>query len=225
MALPPAALRIIAPLLRNASVLSFGYPDLLMTLEEAGKILGNIILLGSSPHGAAHKLNFPIADTLEAFAAVGAKLTCVDLMPSRGAEMVLDLNFSQNFNYKQFDLVIDPGTIEHCANIGQALMNAAEAVRPNGHVFHAPPLSMVNHGFYNICPTLLVDFYEQNGWTVKHLSAFSRKYPYQEIKNIPAHIRFVPSSELCLMFLAQRMSVTPLHWPIQHKYLPTGEAA
>ena len=65
--------------------------------------------------------------------------------------------------------MIDAGTIEHCFNIAQAILNAAQAVAPGGHVFHAPPMTMLNHGFYNLNPTLFHDFYGQNGWTVERL--------------------------------------------------------
>lgn len=212
MALTRFALKLIAPYLQG-DVLSFGYPDLLMTPEKAGEILGRR-LEKTTPFGSSHKQSIPLADTAEAFA--GCRWTCVDLMPTRGLERVVDLNEPQTFG--AFDLVIDAGTIEHCANIGQALMNAAQSVKVGGHVFHSPPLSMANHGFYNVSPTLLMDFYEQNGWTVKHLSGFSSKAPYAPIQ-VAERKRFVMDDGAALYFLAQRTSASALRWPIQSKYL------
>lgn len=216
MALTPFALKLIAPHLRLARVLALGYPDLLMTPSEATEILGCPPLSKSTPHGSAHKREIELADTTEAFRAVGARLTCVDMMPSRGVELCVDLNQPQEF--VAFDLVIDAGTIEHCANIGQALMTAASAVRPKGRVFHSPPLSMANHGFYNVSPTLLVDFYEQNGWTVEHLSAFRVRPPYESVE-IHARKRFAMVEGVALYFLAQRSDSAELRWPKQAKYL------
>jgi len=53
----------------------------------------------------------------------------------------------------------------------QALINAAEAVAAHGHIFHINPMNVMNHGFYNICPTLMHDFYDQNLWTIHLLKA------------------------------------------------------
>jgi len=215
MALTKFALEILASRVKHRTVLSFGYPDLLMAPEEASVLIG-APLKKSSEFGAAHKREAPMADTQEVFAALGATLHCVDLIPTRFVEEVVDLNVEQDFG--QFDVVLDAGTIEHCANIGMALMNAARSVKEGGYVFHSPPLSMTNHGFYNVSPTLLVDFYKQNGWDVLHQSCFSSKAPYRGLP-VPAHARFVAQPDHALYFLAQRKSYAPLKWPVQWKYL------
>lgn len=215
MALTKFALTRLRAHLRGAHVLALGYPDLLMTPAEAGAILG-VELKRESPYGDRHKLKHTIADTVEAFQAVGARVTYADLFPSRGEEIVVDLNHETDLGL--FDLVIDAGTIEHCANIGQALMNCAKAVRPGGVVFHSPPFSMANHGFYNVNPTLLWDFYAQNGWEILHLSAFSAHHPYAGA-DIERQKRFKMQNDLALYFLARRMLGDDLRWPTQSKYL------
>jgi len=215
MALTPFAFKLVAPHIRG-KVLTFGYPDILMTAAEASAVIGKPLVKGTT-YGAAHKRDITLADTQEVFEACGAQLTCLDLFRTRDAEQVVDLNYPVNFGLH--DLVIDAGTIEHCANIGQALMNAASAVAVGGYVFHGPPLTMLNHGFYNVSPTLLVDFYEQNGWQMEHLSGHSAQPPYSPVDVTP-HTRFTAPNGVAMYFLAKRISAAPLSWPVQWKYLP-----
>lgn len=215
MALTPFAFKLVAPHI-HGKVLTFAYPDILLTPQEAGQIIGKE-LKKSTSYGEYHKRGIPLADTQEVFQACGAELTCVDLIRTREAELVVDLNLAHEFG--PHDLVIDAGTIEHCANIGQALMNAANAVAVGGRVFHGPPLTMLNHGFYNVSPTLLVDFYEQNGWVIEHMSAHSAHPPYDP-SPVPRHDRFNAPNGLAMYFLAKRVKDEPLKWPVQWKYLP-----
>lgn len=215
MALTPFAFDLIAPHLRGARVLALGYPDVLVPREELAAQYG-LTLQATSPHGASHKLAFPLAETVEVFRSLGARsVVCVDVKPSRGVELAVDLNEPQAWA-ERFDLVLDAGTIEHCANIGQALMNAANAVADGGRVFHGTPANMLNHGFYNVSPTLFHDFYTQNGWTIEHLSG-SWKAGF-----MPAPImrveRFNPKQEILLNVIARRVGDVHLHWPTQSKY-------
>jgi hypothetical protein len=55
--------------------------------------------------------------------------------------------------------VLDCGTTEHCFNVGQAIINAAHAVKPGGAIFHCFPMCVMNHGFWNASPTAFKDFY------------------------------------------------------------------
>ena len=147
-------------------------------------------------------------------------LTCVDLVSERG-EIVADLNEPQDLG--EFDLVIDHGTTEHCFNVGQAIKNAAKAVKVGGHIFHSPPLWMVNHGYYNFCPTSLWDFYDQNGWEIKRFEA--RRLLKDESHPISrgfassryAGPKLFPGEESVLCMIAQKKG-TALNWPTQGKY-------
>lgn len=216
MALTAFAFELILPLLKGARVLSLGYPDILLPMDVAEKMVGKPLLAAESAYAAAHKFKKVMPETFDVFCAAGARsVRFIDVKPSRGCEEVIDLNDPHDLG--EYDLVLDAGTIEHCANIGQALKNAAQAVAPLGHVFHSPPMSMINHGFYNVCPTLLWDFYEQNGWGVKHLSGFN-VHGFDSV-TVRQTQRFSTPHEVALYFLAQRGQVkAPLHWPTQTKY-------
>jgi SAM-dependent methyltransferase len=218
MALTPFAFDLLRPHLRGARVLAFGYPDLLVTRAMVQALTG-VELRNPAPwDSAAHKFKGEAAETVEAFQAAGMdRMVCLDVDPSRGIEVACDLNVPLDVE-PTYDLVIDGGTIEHCANIGQALMIAAQAVKPGGRVFHSPPLSMMNHGFYNVNPTLLHDFYTQNGWAIEHLSGF-RASNFEGFDVHPTARGTMPP-ESALYFLARRPpgEAQTLKWPKQSRY-------
>jgi 2-polyprenyl-3-methyl-5-hydroxy-6-metoxy-1,4-benzoquinol methylase len=208
MALPYHALKIIANYLKG-NVLSLGYPDIDATPEQIKH------LFGYTPtkfrdlrdwHGVVSP------DTEELFEHLPATLTVVDYIKERGIEIIADLNEPHEFG--KFDLVIDPGTLEHCFNIGQAFFNAANAVAVGGRIFHLSPMTMLNHGFYNLNPTLFVDFYGQNEWAIESMSAHA-------VTNMTVHSskRFTNTYEHILKVLAIRKNDAQLKYPTQYKYL------
>ena len=142
-------------------------------------------------------------------------------MESRGIERVIDLNDPLSEDLVEgFDFVLDPGTIEHCCNIGQALMNVAMALRQDGCVCHYSPLSMFNHGFYNINPTLFVDFYGQNDFDLEFMAATKGDRFTPELVSIPRHERFDgPPANASILVVARRLKLSRLKWPTQSKYL------
>ena len=212
MGLTVAALEAVAGWLPGSRVLSLGYPDLVVPAADVHRILG-VEVSRFTDFGRWHGADFPLPETVSVFESVGATLDCVDVSPSRGVERVVDLNLPCDLGV--YDVVIDAGTVEHCFNIGQAILNAAGAVAAGGCVFHMPPLSMANHGFYNLNPTLLHDFYSQNGWDIELLEGIASGRRFA----LPAVARFAPPAEASLLFLASRRHVAPLRMPVQSKYL------
>jgi hypothetical protein len=206
------ALEVLSGWLHGSRVLSLGYPDLVMPADEVKRILG-VEVSAFTGFGRWHGVDHPLPETVAVFNAIGASLDCVDVSPSRGVERIVDLNLPCELG--RYDVVIDAGTVEHCFNIGQAIMNAAGAVDAGGCVFHMPPLSMANHGFYNLNPTLLHDFYAQNGWDIEVLEGVTRQGRFK----VPPAARFIAPGEASLLFLASRRVVSPLRFPTQSKYL------
>ena len=211
MALPFHALNKLRPYLHNAKVLSLGYPDLAVSAEEIERLFGytpNKFTEANKWHG----LKDPCPDTLELFQRLGSELTIVDFTPETGTEKIADLNYSHDFG--KFDLVIDSGTLEHCFNIGQAFLNAVNAVKVGGAIFHLSPLDILNHGFYNLNPTLFHDFYYQNEWDMKELKIMPSHNPVTHITD-----RFTLHVEHIVRVLVERTHDRPLKYPIQTKYL------
>lgn len=216
MGLDATALRLIAPHLAGAVVLCLSYPDLAMPVQEVRKELG-IEPTAFTDFGKHHKLDYKLAETREAFELAGARqVAFMDIQPSRGCETVIDLNQKLAFD-GAWDLVIDPGTLEHCFNIGQAFDNAWRAVRVGGHIVHVHPLQMINHGFWNICPTALVDFYAANGGELIELLAADRAH--KEITINPTR-RFHIQEEAVLYSKFRKAEARPLVWPSQTRYRP-----
>lgn len=193
-------------------VLSLSYPDLVMTVEEAEKLCG-IRVEKTTDFGSWHGRKHPLPDTLEVFEKLGMSLQTVDIYASRGVERIVDLNLSADLG--KFDLVIDPGTTEHCFNVGQAILNAANAVKAGGAILHMVPATMVNHGFYNFSPTLFADLYTQNGWKLETI-ALTRG---DELQPIKPWVRGVYPPECSLLVIARRKDERALKLPTQRKYL------
>jgi hypothetical protein len=212
VALTRAALALLAPHLPGKRVLSLGYPDIVAPADEVERLLG-VRPTRFTDFGRWHGVTYPLPETSELFEAIGARLECVDIRASRGVERVVDLNHPCDLG--AHDMVLDAGTIEHCFNIAQAMINAAGAVAVGGAIFHAPPMTMLNHGFYNINPTLLHDFYTQNGWRIELLLGATRQGTFA----VPATQRFAGAPEASLYCIARRTAADALRFPTQTKYL------
>lgn len=194
MALNNRALEHLSPYLKG-DVLSLGYPDLIADKQVLGRMFGGL------------------TETKAAFQRIGCRLKCVDFYKLNGVDEEVDLNVPVKLG--QFDLVIDPGTIEHCFNVAQAFKNAAESVKVGGVIFHIGSMSMVNHAFYSFSPTLFQDFYEKNGFEVKLLQGLHKHG--DAIKIHPYNRHTIPS-ECVIHCVAQRVKEVPIGWPIQWKY-------
>ena len=216
MALPLYALKMLAPHLKGASVLCLGHPDILATAQELEALFG-VTPTRFCANGGAHSVERPLVDTQELFGMLGSTLDCVDVYAFRGTERIVDLNEPQYLG--EYDVVIDPGTTEHCFNIGQAMMNAANAVKPGGRIYHSPPMTMLNHGFYNICPTMLWDFYEQNGWVIERLEARNGDSCVQIDRALAWSRKANVAPETSIVCLARRRVAEALRYPTQAKYL------
>lgn len=198
-------------MMRGKEVLSLGYPDLMATAAQIESLFGYKPTKFTKAH-EWHKTKEPMPETFELFEKIGSKLTVVDFTSHTGTEIVADLNHPQDLG--EFDLVLDPGTLEHCFNIGQAFINAASAVKEGGFICHLSPMTMINHGFYNLCPTLFNDFYSQNGWEIPELKIMPSTSP-----KIHTTARFDMHTEYLARVLAYRKQGATLNYPIQTKYL------
>ena len=69
--------------------------------------------------------------------------------------------------HKQYDLVVDSGTLEHVFDIRQAFMNCGSLTKVGGRILHMSPANCYcGHGFYQFSPELFYSVYsEGNGFT------------------------------------------------------------
>ena len=105
------------------------------------------------------------ASDLSFFRMLGADQTlALDYSNFERAEIVADLNQPLPDDlYGRFDVVVDSGTLEHIFDTRAVLMNIGNILRPQGRIIHMSPCNnYANHGFYQISPTLLIDYYREN---------------------------------------------------------------
>jgi len=110
----------------------------------------------------------------------GGSLVSVDIKAHQGTERVADLNYPSDLG--TYDLVVDCGTVEHCSNIFNAIKNAADAVKVGGRILHHSPVSMLNHGYFNICPVFYRDYYRLNGWTIERFDLMNMSDEVAKVK-------------------------------------------
>src|SRR5690349_3552730 len=150
--------RLLKP---GMKVASFGYPDIIARVEMVGLEIRKDSEEICKRHGLEQH---DVPDAHSYFRKLGGSLDVYDVVKERGCEIYCDLNSREPFaSQGMHDIVLDVGTSEHCFNIGQALINMAHMVKEGGWIIHENPSNWGNHGFYNLNPTLFVDFYEQNG--------------------------------------------------------------
>lgn len=107
----------------------------------------------------------PGVDLKKLFSDKKAKLITLDISDYEGADISHDLNFPIPDDLKNIaDLIIDPGTVEHVFNCGQAMKNIHDMLVVGGSVFHHGPVNWVNHGYHNFSPIFYVEFYKQNNY-------------------------------------------------------------
>lgn len=109
------------------------------------------------------------ADDAALFHSLGFdSVESIDYSDFEGATHVADLNQEIPDHLKnRFDVVLDGGTLEHVFNLPQALKNACAMVKIGGRlILSSPSSNHMDHGFYMFSPTLFMDFFRANEWTV-----------------------------------------------------------
>lgn len=217
MGLKAFGLSMLRPYLPAKEVLSLSYPDLVCSQDELEKAWG-IRTLAERDYGKWHGLQHLLPETVEAFAKMGTeRFCCVDIVASRGVEDVVDLNEVHDLG--EFDLVLDAGTTEHCANFWNATANAANAVKVGGVIMHTPPLTMLNHGFVCPQPTFYYDLYTQNGWKIEQMMITNGV----QYSDCPRTGRFKVPPEMSTYIIARREAPGRVRYPTQTKYLKNPE--
>lgn len=238
MALPIYSMQIIKEITdsiklndpnKRYRMISLGYPDIIANKDTLNRIFGYDVCQNVKYHSDSASIikwhnasditeGIPNAD--EVFNELGFDLDIIDIVKARGDERIVDLNTPLPDDLKeQYDLLIDAGTIEHCFNIAQAIKNISEMVNVGGYIFHINPLSLVNHGFYNLNPTFYYDFYLENGFEVVFNEGIIDQARDPKTFTLHHFKRFndIPN-EACNLVVAQRKERKDIVWPTQYKY-------
>lgn len=94
------------------------------------------------------------------------KTSATDVSGYENPDIIMDLNLPVDEKYHNaFDTILDVGTLEHIFNISQALKNIKLMVKPGGTIILGTWTSgAINHGFWQICPTLFYDYFSSCGF-------------------------------------------------------------
>jgi SAM-dependent methyltransferase len=92
-------------------------------------------------------------------------MTAIDF---KGSEKALKLDLNDPIDLqRQFDIVVNIGTIEHVFNVAQALKTIHDHTRPGGLMLHVAPFTgWMDHGFYNFNPTIFWDLARANDYHI-----------------------------------------------------------
>jgi hypothetical protein len=214
---------------RRLTTLALGYPDLIASKREILEIFPGVpeeafmnradSMTIAKRHGV-QSVYKEILDSERVLRAIGLDTDYVDISPSRGIEVPLDLNEPLPAGFvARYDLVIDTGTLEHCFNVGQAFKNVAQAVAVNGVICQASPLNRYNHGFWNFCPTAYHDYYHDNGFQILYLKGWSGGVLDEAIEfDVNPVGRFGAPANSALLCVCQKIEQRVHKWPTQWKY-------
>lgn len=144
-------------------VATLGVPALHFTAAELASVLRDDAVGEGRPHATDlyRRLGFTQA-------------SYVDVSDYEGADIILDLGAAGIVPELEgaFDLVFDCGTLEHVFHLPNALRNVVHMTATGGHVLHLVLMDNgVDHGFYQLSPTLFFDWFEAAGLEVLEAAA------------------------------------------------------
>lgn len=163
----------------NADVLEIGeanwYGDVdVQTLREdidrfaADQSRGGKGLLRQLDEIVASKRPFHRFEVAKIFWEVFLQPKTMTAIDFHGTERALKLDLNEPIDLqRQFDIVMNLGTLEHVFNLAQALKSIHDHTLPGGFMIHGLPFTgWVDHGFYNFNPTFCWDLAAANKYEI-----------------------------------------------------------
>ena len=153
------------------------------------------------------------------------KIVSIDL---HGDEKALkcDLNcLAEHFQLEPFDIIFNHGTIEHIFNIGNVFKGMHEHCKAGGLMIHESPWTgWIEHGFYNLQPTLYFDLAAENDYKIEAMYATdARQGNYYRIESREHVMGIYQTSKInpapyCLFVCLRKLSDQPFQYPMQGVY-------
>jgi SAM-dependent methyltransferase len=101
------------------------------------------------------------------------KYRSVDLFDPR-SDWMRDCNYPFKLP-ERFNIVTNFGTAEHVFNIGSVFRSIHDALLPDGVALHVlPAFGDIDHGFFNVHPTVYLDLATANNYTIDDLCYVDR---------------------------------------------------
>jgi len=156
----------------QGSILQLGRQDIYFdidNLKQMSKMFGVELMSSKINYVRNPHLTNPVIDDYTLFASLGfSSVDSMDCFDNEQPSIIHDLNHQipPDLNLR-FDVIYDGGTLEHVFDIASAFRNIHSMVKPGGVVIHASPTNnLVDHGFWQLCPTAFVDTYSANNYTI-----------------------------------------------------------
>jgi SAM-dependent methyltransferase len=102
------------------------------------------------------------------FKALGFnEINSMDFVNNENPNIIFDLNQElPNELARRFDFIYNGGTLEHVFDICQGFRNIHSMLKPGGVIVHeCPTHNFVDHGFWQISPTAILDAYSVNQYS------------------------------------------------------------
>ncbi|MCC2654430.1 MAG: hypothetical protein K0Q60_4596, partial [Microvirga sp.] len=123
-----------------------------------------------------------------------------------GATYLTDMNHPIKHD-RQYDTVLDYGTLEHIYNIPQAMKNLSSLCREGGQILHVSPANNhCGHGFYQLSPELFFSIYSRaNGYAdTKIFLADTDDQRHWYVVKEPSHGKRVTVASRCPLYVLVR---------------------
>lgn len=162
--------------------------------------------------------------------ALGAtRVESLDFSDYEHATHVADLNQPVGLE-RQFDTVIDAGSLEHVFDVGMAFRNLARLCRTGGRIVHVLPVNNLNgHGFWQFSSDLLHSVYSPaNGFADTEVF-YASSIDYSAWYRAPAaqpgrRVEVVSLEPVILLCVTRRVNAAPLGNAVQPFYLRAWDA-
>ena len=204
----------------GGSVMEFGAQVVCCLPEVVDRVIGARYPADTGSHG-----EIPHASQL--YARLGLPdYSSIDASAEHGA-LPLDLNsdlLAGGFT-RQFDLVTNLGTLEHCFNQQAGFKNMHDLCRPGGLMLHALiAAGNVNHGFYNYHPRFVADLAAANGYEIVRLGFTVDYKPEWHPYSLEAFKRF-DSHDVMIYAVLRRTSAAGFATPFDGMFAKANQVA
>lgn len=215
---------------RVGRVLTLSCPDLVVSDVELQALFPrvDVATLPIRADGAAtlrwhkHADKLPhVRDTAALFAALGYHMDAIDRVAGRGGEMIHDLSNPLPPGHPAlaaYDLVFDCIS-NQVFNVAQAWWTMTACCRVGGYVLSVTPVTMVNQGFWNVCPAAYADFAGANGLVAalaQHVGVYASKQTLAISRTVRA--RGVPDDTMTVALLRKAEHRDTPTWPVLTKF-------
>lgn len=163
----------------KGTVVCLGVPKISFSSRLLKKWCGRIGVDWKGPADGSAVSDQPMTPS-SFFRSLGyQRCIALDISAYEGAEIVHDLNHPElpEQHRKSASCVVDCGTLEHVFDIPAALRTIGALLDTGGIVMHVTPCNgYLDHGFYQVSPTLFYDFYCANRFRIVSANLLNR-YP------------------------------------------------